>query len=399
MDKIEELLTRSVEKIYPSKEDLEKVLRSGKKLRLYQGFDPTGIQLHIGHMVGLRKLRQFQDLGHHVIFLIGDFTGLIGDPSGKSEARKPMTREELLANSKYYKTQVSRILDFNGPNPVEIKYNSKWLSRLTYTEFIRLAGLFSYQQIIERDMFQERIKEGKDLFLSEFFYPLLQGYDSVAMDVDLEVGGNDQLFNMMTGRDLMHKMKRKNKFVMTTPLLTDKNGNKIGKTEGNVIALDAKPEDLFGMIMNLPDEVTIKCFEVITDLPLAQIETFKIALEKGANPMIYKKKLAYTLVRMLNTNDEAKKAQEFFEKTFQKREAAGDIPILELETSPTSLSVIDLIEMTRLTKSRSETRRLITEKAIEIDGNVISDPKEEIEIKDGMVIRVGKHRFVKLKVV
>lgn len=397
MDKIEELLTRGVEKIYPSKEDLEKVLRSGKKLRLYQGFDPSGIKLHIGHIVGLRKLRQFQNLGHKVIFLIGDFTGMIGDPSGKSETRKPLTREEVLVNAESYKEQVSKLLDFEGNNPVEIKYNSEWLSKLTAVDFLKLTSYFSAQQIIERDMFKKRLKEGKDLFLSEFLYPLLQGYDSVAMDVDLEVGGNDQLFNMMTGRDLMHKMKRKNKFVMTTPLLTDKNGNKIGKTEGNVIALDTKPEDLFGMMMNLPDEVIIKCFEFITDLPPVEIDTFKIALKKGANPMIFKKKLAYTLVRMLNSDKEAKNAQLFFETTFQKKEIAADIPVIEIGPATTSLPAVLLIEMTKLTKSRSEIRRLMAEKAIEIDGNVLADPKEEIEIKDGMVIRVGKHRFIKIK--
>lgn len=211
MDKIDEVLSRGVANVYPSKQELEKVLRSGKKIRLYNGIDPTGNTLHLGHMVVLRKLRQFQDLGHGVIMLIGDFTGMIGDPSGKSETRKPLTREQVLENAKNYKEQASKILRFEGGNPAEIKYNSEWLDKLSYSEVANIASLLTYAQVIERDMFQKRIKEGKDLFLSEFLYPLMQGYDSVAMDVDLEVGGSDQTFNMLTGRDLMKKMKGKEK--------------------------------------------------------------------------------------------------------------------------------------------------------------------------------------------
>jgi tyrosyl-tRNA synthetase len=220
MDPIEELLTRGVEKIYPTKEALEKVLKSDKKIKLYQGFDPTGSHLHLGHMVGFRKLRQFQNLGHEVIFLIGDFTGMIGDPSGKSDSRKPLTREEVLENAKSYKEQAGKILNFEGNNPVKLMFNSEWLSKLNYAEILQMASLVTYAQIIERDMFQKRIQEGKDLYLSEFLYPLMQGYDSIAMDVDLEVGGSDQIFNMLAGRDLMKKVKNKEKFVLATQLLS-----------------------------------------------------------------------------------------------------------------------------------------------------------------------------------
>src|SRR3989344_5320166 len=241
-DKITELLTRGVDKIYPSREALEETLRSGKKLRLYQGFDPTGDKLHIGHMVGLRKHRQWQDLGHEVIFLIGDGTGQAGDPTGKKQTReKFFTKEELRENAKSYIEQASKIVRFSGPNPIKILYNSEWLNKLTLVDVLNIAQNFSVQQLIERDMFQERLKSGESINLREFLYPLLQGYDSVAMDVDLELGASDQTFNMLAGRTLMKAMKGKDKFVMTTPLLSDSTGRKIGKTEGNVMALNDDP--------------------------------------------------------------------------------------------------------------------------------------------------------------
>src|SRR5579872_1470942 len=266
--KIEELLTRGVEKIYPSKESLKEVLLSGKKLKLYQGFDPTGDKLHIGHMVGLRKHRQWQDLGHEVIFLIGDGTGTAGDPSGKKKTReKFFTKEELRHNAKSYVEQASKIVRFDGPNPVKVMYNGDWLDKLTKEDILNIAQNFSVQQLIERDMFQERLKAGESINMREFLYQLLQGYDSVAMDVDLELGATDQTFNMLAGRTLMKAMKGKEKFVMTTPLLSDSKGVKIGKSEGNVIGLTDTPDDLFGKIMSLGDDAIIPIFTLLTDTP------------------------------------------------------------------------------------------------------------------------------------
>src|SRR3989344_9595898 len=228
---VEELLTRGVDKIYPSKEALEEVLKSGKKLKLYQGFDPTGDKLHLGHLVGLRKLADWQEAGHHVIFLIGDGTGQAGDPSGKTKARdRFLSREELRKNATDYVKQAEKIIRFNGVNPVEIKFNGDWLEKLGYREFLELMGHFTWQQLGERDLFQERIKSGEPLLLREAVYPLLQAYDSVAMDVDLEVGGSDQTFNMLAGRTLVKSILNKEKFVMTTTLLADSSGKKIGKT-------------------------------------------------------------------------------------------------------------------------------------------------------------------------
>src|SRR3989338_4578313 len=248
-DKIDELLTRGVDRIYPSKEALEQILRSGKKIKLYQGFDPTGAKLHIGHMVGFRKHRQWQDLGHEVIFLIGDGTGEAGDPTGKKKTReKFFTSEELRENAKGYLAQASKVVRFDGPNPIKIMYNGDWLNKLTKTDILNIAEHFSLQQLLERDMFQERMKAGEEINMREFLYPLLQAYDSVAMEVDLELGGSDQTFNMLAGRMLLREMKNKEKFVMTTPLLSDSKGVKIGKSEGNVIGLTDNPSDTFGKI-------------------------------------------------------------------------------------------------------------------------------------------------------
>ena len=399
MDVIDELLERGVDKIYPSKEALEKVLKSGKKLRLYQGFDPTGIQLHIGHMVGLQKLRQFQDLGHHVIFLIGDGTGQAGDPSGKKRGRgKYLSRKELRENAKDYVMQASKIVRFEGKNPAEILYNGDWLEKLSYSDILDLAGHFTLQQLEERDIFEERKKANIEINFREFIYPLLQGYDSVAMNIDLEIGGTDQTFNMLCGRKLVKDYLHKEKFVMTTPLLTDATGKKIGKTEGNVIALNSKPNDLFGMIMSLPDEVIIKCFEYITNLPLEEIANYQKALEKGENPMIFKKKLAFTLVKMLNDEKQARDAEFFFEAAFQKKQLPQNIPTIKIVKSEIS-NLIDLLVKTNLVVSRSEAKRLIFANAVEINGKIYNTiDKLPNDLEKEITIRIGKHRFAKIKI-
>lgn len=398
MDEIDELLTRGVDKIYPSKEALEKVLRSGKKLRLYQGFDPSGIQLHIGHMTGLMKLLQFQNLGHHVIFLIGDGTGQAGDPSGKTRTReKFLTVEELKKNAKDYVMQAGKIVRFSGENPAEILYNSVWLNKLNLIEILNIAGHFSLQYLEERDMYVERKKLGLEINIREFLYPLLQGYDSVAMKADLELGGSDQTFNMLAGRKLVREMLKKEKYVMTTPLLTDSSGKKIGKTEGNVIALNAAPFDLYGMVMSLPDDVIAKSFECITNVPLEEIEGIRKNLEAGKNPMQYKKLLAFTLTKMLNSEDNAKKAREYFETTFQKKDLTGDIPTININV-PENLTLKDTLMKINRAVSASEIKRLINAGAVEIDGKKYTDPQEKISLKSGMIVKVGKHRFMKLSV-
>lgn len=394
-DKISELLTRGVDRIYPAPEKLEEVLRSGKKLRLYQGFDPTGSRLHIGHMVGFRKHREWQDLGHEVIFLIGDGTGQAGDPTGKKQTReKFFTQEELRANAKDYLTQASKVVRFDGPNPIKIMYNGDWLNKLNLVDILNIAQNFSVQQLIERDMFQERLKSGESINLREFLYPLLQGYDSVAMDVDLELGGSDQTFNMLAGRTLMKAMKGKEKFVMTTPLLSDSKGVKIGKSEGNVIGLTDPAPELFGKIMSLGDDAIIPMFTLLTDTSMEEINKFD--LKKDA--MALKKHVASLIVTQLHDEASAKIAEESFSNTFQK----GKIPeiMTELPKGVTQTgnvqSLMEILVQTKKLSSKSEFRRLVKEGAVtDLDsGEKISDP--DFVPKEGQSFKIGKKTFIKI---
>ncbi len=398
MDKIEELLTRGVDKIYPSKQELEKVLRSGKKLKLYQGFDPTGTQLHIGHMVGFRKLRHWQDLGHQVIFLIGDGTGQAGDPSGKLKAReKFFTTDELRANAKDYVMQAAKIVRFEGENPIKIMYNGDWLNKLGLANMLEIIGHLSLQQLLERDLFQERMKQEQSVNMREFIYPVLQGYDSVAMQVDLELGGSDQTFNMLVGRQLVRDYLDKEKFVMTTPLLSDSQGRKIGKTEGNVIGLTDTPEDLFGKIMTLADDVVVKGLEYLTDTEMSEIKKIEAALEKGENPMKYKKLLAFEIVKQLNTKEDATRAQEHFEKTVQKKELPSEISEVKISANE-PLSLDDLLFQTGLAGSKSDAKRVIQQGGVEIDGKKVLDANSKVLLKDDMILKVGKRKIIKLKI-
>lgn len=390
MDKIEELLTRGVDQLIPSKEELEKVLRSGKKLRVYQGFDPSSPVLHIGHMIGLRKLRQWQELGHEVIFLIGDFTGMIGDPSGREETRPVLSRKTVDENAKTYKEQAGKILDFDGKNPIQIKFNSQWLDKLKTPEIINLFSKVTYQQIIKRGMFKKRLENDGDISFGEVTYPIMQGYDSVAMDIDVEVGGRDQLFNMLVGRDLMHKIKGKNKFVMTTQLLEDSQGNKIGKTEGNAIALTDEPNKMFGAIMTFPDDAIIKGLEYLTNVSVEEIESAKKSIEKGENPIKYKKLLAFEITKQLHGQKAADEASERFESTFQK--GTGFTSQVKFTSGKT---IADIALACNLVESKSELKRLAAEGAIDLDNKTISDINAEP--KDGQILKLGKKRVIKLE--
>src|SRR3990167_11421015 len=363
MDKIEELLNRGVDQVIPSKQKLRNVLRTSKKLRVYQGFDPSSPLLHIGHMIGLRKLREWQDLGHEVIFLIGDFTGRIGDPTGREKTRPLLSKKTVEENAKTYQEQAGKILDFSGKNPVKIKFNSEWLEKLSVPEILNLYSQVTYQQIIKRGMFKKRLEKDEDISFNEITYPIMQGYDSVAMDVDVEVGGRDQLFNMMMGRDLMHKLKRKNKFVMTTALLTDPQGNKIGKTGGNAINFSDSANSMYGAIMNFPDDVIVKGLEYLADVPMEKIKKAKQALETFKNPIEYKKLLALAVVKQLHSEKEAQAAQSEFEKTFQKRSAPDSIPTVIIDEP--SVELADFLVENSLAASKSDAKRLLHQKAIE----------------------------------
>ncbi|MDP3661606.1 MAG: tyrosine--tRNA ligase [bacterium] len=388
---IKELLTRGVERIYPSTEFLESRLKSGKSLTLYLGIDPTGPTLHVGHMIPLLKLRQFQDLGHKVILLIGDFTGMIGDPTDKSAARKRLTREEVLENAKLYKTQAGKIIGFDGKNPAELRYNSEWLGKLSFADGLELCAHMSHAQVIKRDMFQKRIAEGKDLYMHEFLYPLMQGYDSVVMDVDGEVGGNDQTFNMLVGRDLMKKMKNHEKFVVATKLLTDSVGAKMGKTEGNMVAFSDTSTDCFGKVMSWPDSMILAGFELCTRIPMSDIKTIKVSLEDGENPKNFKQQLAEEITALIHGGSEAIKARDRFEATFTKSEPSE---FLEIEFA--AKAVAEVLVKKGIVESKSDLRRLIKEGALtNLDTNQKVGEEFLTNTQAGRY-RIGKHRFVRI---
>ena len=385
MDKIEEVLTRGVLQILPNKKGLTDLMAK-RKIKLYQGFDPSMPSLHLGNFVGLMKLRQFQKLGHEVIFLVGDFTGMIGDPSDKLSTRPKLTREQVVKNSKAYKEQASKVLDFAGFNPAKILFNSGWEDKVSFKDLIEITSNFTVQQLIERDMFQARLKDGKPIYLHEFLYPVAQGYDSVAMGVDLEIGGSDQIFNMLTGRTLMKAIKGKEKYVLATKLLIDKEGQKVGKTTGNALFLDSTPDNFYAGIMSFPDEVIPLSFELLTELNLGGIE------EKAKkDPMGEKKRLAFEIVKFLWGENSAKNAQEAFKTTFQKRQTPGLIQIIKIaEKSP---PLLDLVLATKLVTSRSEAKRLISQNAIDVEGKTISDTTREVILP--ATIKIGKTKFVK----
>ena len=393
--KIDEVLTRGVEKIYPSNKALKKAMLSDRQLRLYCGYDASAPALHIGHIITLKKLAQFQSLGHEVIMLIGDFTGMIGDPTDKAAARKKMSRQEVSENSKNYKKQASKFLKFTGFNPARILYNSQWSDKLTFRDLIELSSNFTVQQMIIRDMFQERMKNKRPIFLHEFLYPLAQAYDSVAMDVDLEIGGKDQTFNMLCGRSLMKTLKNKEKFVLTTKLLTDPSGKKMGKTEGNIISLDDKPEEMFGKIMAWPDSLIVSGFEVCTGLERKKIEKISEELKgKRINPRDAKIRLAKEIVGICYSLKTAKKAEEEFNKVFREKELPSKMP--EIRIKEKSLNILDLLMRTKLVSSKAEAKRLILQRGVKIGREVQNDWKKEVKIKKGLIVRVGKRKFAKL---
>jgi len=398
---IERILSKGVEQILPSKEALREKLLSGKRLTIYQGFDPTAPTLHIGHTVGMRKLEDFRKLGHRVIFLIGDFTARIGDPSDKKEARDSarsvLTKEQVEENLKKYVEQASHIIDIqNKENPVEIKYNSEWHDKLMFSEVINLASEFTVQQMIKRSMYQERLKEDKPIFLNEFLYPIMQGYDSVMMGVDVEVGGNDQLFNMLAGRDMVLNHLKKEKIVLAGKLLETSDGSKMGKSEGNMVRLDDTAEDIFGKIMSFEDSKILSSFEILTNASLEEIEKYKLRLEDGENPINLKKELALRITSEIKSLDEAEKAQLFFESIFQKKDNYTEIPITIIPND--TLSLLDLICECKFASSKAEARRLVEQGAVKINDVKISSFNEIIDLQNSpLILKVGRH-ITKIKI-
>lgn len=383
-DQIEEFVSRGVANIFPNKAEVESALKIGRKLKIYHGIDPTG-KLHIGHMVALRKLAQAQKAGHEIIVLIGDFTAQIGDPTDKLATRRQLTTEQVDQNAKNYKNLISKILDTSVVS-MKFLHNDEWTNKLKPVDLLELASNFTVQQLIERDMFQERLKAGKEIYLHEFLYPLFQAYDSVTMDVDMEIGGNDQTFNMMAGRTLMKKMKNKEKFVLAMKLLTDPQGKKMGKTEGNVINLDDTPEDIYGKVMAFPDELIEIGFELLTDFDLTQVRK-----KAEKNPRDAKADLAFDVVKQLTSKQDAEKAKENFERVFSR----GEMPEEIGEINVTSRELLSILVEANFANSRSEAKRLIEQGAVKIDSLAITD-QFYVARKNEFILSAGKRNFIKV---
>jgi tyrosyl-tRNA synthetase len=387
------ILNKAVEQVLPDKETLEEKLLSGERLNIYQGFDPTAPTLHIGHTVGMRKLEDFRKLGHNVIFLIGDFTARIGDPSDKEEARasarKVLTKEEIAENLKLYVDQASHVIDIeNKDNPVKILYNSTWLEPLDFGDIIDLASEFTVQQMIKRKMFQKRLEEDKPIYLNEFLYPLMQGYDSVMMDIDVEVGGNDQLFNMLAGRDMVRNHLNKEKIVITGKLLTTAGGDKMGKSEGNMIKLSDDPKDIYGKVMAFTDEQIVDGFELLTSADLDEIEKINKRFKGNENPMTLKKELAFRVTSELKSKEDAKSAQEYFESVFQNR--STDTDLKKVKVNQKEYNILELITEVSLAPSKSQARRLIEQNAVSIDNKKVDDWQKTVTLTQPITLKVGK---------
>ncbi|MCM8818277.1 MAG: tyrosine--tRNA ligase [Candidatus Omnitrophica bacterium] len=375
------------------KNKLRKALKENKPLRIKYGIDPTAPEIHLGHTVPIKKLKDFQSLGHKVIFLIGDFTARIGDPTGRKETRPILSPEEIRKNLENYKEQVGRILDIDK---TEFVYNSEWLSKLNLEELIKLTSIFTVAQILEREDFSERYKENKPIFLHEFLYPLLQGYDSYFLSADVEIGATEQKFNLLAGRTIQAYLGQEKQVVITMPILIGTDGRlKMSKTYKNHIPINTDPFDMFGKIMSIPDAIMKDYFSLLTDIDLKTYE--KLIKE---NPRDAKAMLAREIVKSFFGTYEADKAEEEFNRIFREKEIPEEIPEIKFDEEVLRADEVEILELlwkTGMVSSKSEGRRLINQKAVKIDGQLISDPYKKIEIKDGIIVKIGKRRFFKLK--
>jgi tyrosyl-tRNA synthetase len=370
-------------------EELLKKLKEGRSLRIKAGFDPTAPDLHLGHTVLLQKLRQFQQLGHEVYFVIGDFTAMIGDPTGRSETRPPLSREEVLENAKTYEHQVFKILD---PEKTNIVFNSTWLSGLGTEGIIKLAGKYTVARMLERDDFSKRFREGVPIYIHEFIYPLLQGYDSVFLKADVELGGTDQKFNLLVGRDLQRAFGQEPQVCITLPLLVGLDGvRKMSKSYQNYVAIQEEPESMFGKIMSISDDLMWDYYTLLTDYTEEEIEDFK----KNLHPMDAKKKLAHFIVERFHGKEQADKALEFFVKTFSEREFPEDAPIIEVPHGLKRRAYELLFEL-GIESSKNSARRVVEGGGLRINGAKVEDPNQEIEIKGELRLQVGKKRFYRV---
>ena len=384
-------------------EDLEARLRkskeTGRPLRVKTGFDPTAPDLHIGHTVLIRKMKHFQDLGHTVIFLIGDFTGLIGDPSGRSVTRKQLTEEDIQANAETYKKQIFKILD---PETTEVDFNSRWMSELGSAGFVRLCGHYTVRRILERDDFEKRLKLQQPISMHELLYPLVQGYDSVALKADVELGGTDQTFNLLVGRDLQREYGQSSQIVLTMPLLEGTDGvQKMSKSLDNYIGINEGPKEMFGKVMSISDELMYRYYELVTDVPVKNIEVWRREVaEGGRHPMELKAALAETIITEYHDSAAATAAREEFERVFRNRELPDDMETREITVSAEIARLPKMLATLGMAPSVSEATRLIQSGAVTVNGDKVTNARSEIDVSSraDYVFKVGKRRFMRLNV-
>lgn len=400
MDIMEELdvIKRGAVEIITEKElieKLEKSRKSGRPLRVKAGFDPTAPDIHLGHTVLIQKMKQFQDLGHEVYFLIGDFTGMIGDPSGRSETRPPMTRDEVLANAKTYKEQIFKILD---PEKTKVVFNSEWMNSMTASQLIELAGKYTVARMLERDDFHKRFVSHYPIGIHEFLYPLIQGYDSVALKADVELGGTDQKFNLIVGRELQREFGQEPQVVIMMPLLEGIDGvNKMSKSLGNYIGINEPPKDIYGKIMSISDELMWKYYELLSAIPMEEIRRMKERAERGlANPKDFKKRLAFEIVERFHGYEASCNAQRIFEEQFEKRGIPSDLESLNYFTDAEKVGIIDLLVCSNMVSSRSEARRLIRQGSVDLNGVRIGDELLQVPAEGSVIVKVGKRKIKRI---
>jgi len=387
------IIRRGTEEIL-LEEDLIERLKTGKPLRVKAGFDPTAPDLHLGHTVLLNKMRQLQDLGHEILFLIGDFTGMIGDPSGKNETRPPLTREQVIENAATYKKQVFKVLD---REKTKILFNSEWMDKLTPVDLIKLAATHTVARMLERDDFHKRYHSGQAIAIHEFLYPLLQGYDSVAMKADIELGGTDQKFNLLMGRELQKHFGQKPQTVMTMPLLPGLDGiKKMSKSLGNYIGIDESPSDIFGKVMSLSDETMWLYYELISFKSLDEIQNLREQVANGMNPRDVKFLLGEEIVERFYDRDAAIQAREAFIARFREGMIPENIPEVHINVGDVGLYVTQIIKAAGLTSSTSEAGRMIQQGAVRIDGEKLTDKEVKLNAGSAVTLQVGKRRFAKV---
>jgi tyrosyl-tRNA synthetase len=376
--------------------ELIKKLEQNRPLRIKAGFDPTAPDLHLGHTVLLNKMRQLQDLGHHALFLIGDFTGMIGDPTGKNATRPPLTREQVLANAESYKDQVFKVLD---PDRTEVVFNSTWMDKFSAVDLIRLAATHTVAQMLERDDFSKRYKGNQPIAIHEFIYPLVQGYDSVALKADLELGGTDQKFNLLMGRELQKHYGQPAQCVLTMPLLEGLDGvNKMSKSLGNYVGITDTPTEMFGKIMSVSDDLMWRYYDLLSFRSLAQIANFKEEVAQGRNPRDIKVMLAQEIVARFHTQKAAEDALTEFEARFQKGVLPDDMPEISVQSSDGSIGIAHLLKQADLVASTSEAIRMVGQGGVKLDGEKVSDKALQIKAGAVVVAQVGKRKFGRVTV-